>query len=86
MRRLSHCISGAYSAGYYSYQWADVLAADAYRLFEEQGIFNPAPAAAFRKSILSVGGSKHAIDAYRDFLGRDPDPDAFLKATGIMKR
>ncbi len=86
MRRLSHCISGAYSAGYYSYQWADVLAADAYRLFEEQGIFNPAPAAAFRKSILSVGGSKHAIDAYRDFLGRDPDPDAFLKATGILKR
>lgn len=85
MRRLSHCMSGAYAAGYYSYQWADVLAADAFRRFADEGIFNPAPAAAFRKAVLSVGGSKPALEAYRDFLGRDPDPDAFLKATGIVK-
>ena len=85
MRRLSHCMSGAYAAGYYSYQWADVLAADAFRRFEAEGILNPAPAAAFRKAVLSVGGSKTAAEAYRDFLGRDPDPDAYLKATGIVK-
>lgn len=85
MRRLSHCMTGAYAAGYYSYQWADVLAADAFRRFADEGIFNPAPAAAFRKAVLSVGGSKPALEAYRDFLGRDPDPDAFLKATGIVK-
>ena len=85
MRRLSHCMSGAYAAGYYSYQWADVLAADAFRRFEAEGILNPAPAAAFRKAVLSVGGSKPAAEAYRDFLGRDPDPDAYLKATGIVK-
>lgn len=85
MRRLSHCITGAYSAGYYSYQWADILAADAFRRFEAEGILNPAPAAAFRKAILSVGGSKPAIEAYRDFLGHDPDPEAFLKATGIAR-
>lgn len=85
MRRLSHCINGAYAAGYYSYQWADILVADAYQRFKKEGILNPAPAAAFRKAVLSVGGSKPAADAYRDFLGRDPDPDAFLKATGIAK-
>ncbi|MBQ2380700.1 MAG: M3 family metallopeptidase [Akkermansia sp.] len=85
MRRLAHCMTGAYAAGYYSYQWADVLAADAYRRFKEEGILNPAPAAAFRKAVLSVGGSKHAIDAFRDFMGREPDPDAHLKAVGIMK-
>lgn len=85
MRRLSHCITGAYSAGYYSYQWADVLVADAFGRFEREGVLNPAPAAAFRKAVLSVGGSKPAIEAYRDFLGRDPDPDSFLKATGIVK-
>ena len=85
MRRLSHCMTGAYAAGYYSYQWADVLAADAYRRFKEEGILNPAPAAAFRKAVLSVGGSKHAIDAFRDFMGREPDPDAHLKACGILK-
>ena len=85
MRRLSHCMTGAYAAGYYSYQWADVLAADAFRRFEEEGILNPAPAAAFRKAVLSVGGSKPAAEAYRDFLGRDPDPDAYLKAMGIVK-
>lgn len=85
MRRLSHCMNGAYAAGYYSYQWADVLAADAYGRFEKEGILNPEPAAAFRKAVLSVGGSKPAAEAYRDFLGRDPDPDAYLKATGILK-
>lgn len=85
MRRLSHCITGAYAAGYYSYQWADVLVADAYRRFEAEGILNPAPAAAFRRAILSVGGSKPAAEAFRDFLGRDPDPDAYLKTIGIVK-
>ncbi|MBR2126310.1 MAG: M3 family metallopeptidase [Akkermansia sp.] len=85
MRRLSHCITGAYAAGYYSYQWADVLVADAFRRFEAEGILNPAPAAAFRKAILSVGGSKPAADAFRDFLGRDPDPEAYLKAAGIAR-
>ncbi|MDO5470924.1 MAG: M3 family metallopeptidase [Akkermansia sp.] len=85
MRRLSHCMTGAYSAGYYSYQWADVLAADAYSRFEAEGILNPAPAAAFRKAVLSVGGSKPAIEAFRAFLGRDPDPDAFLKEIGVVK-
>lgn len=85
MRRLSHCITGAYSAGYYSYQWADVLVADAFSRFSTEGILNPAPAAAFRKAVLSVGGSKPALEAFRDFLGRDPDPEAFLKAAGIVK-
>lgn len=85
MRRLSHCITGAYSAGYYSYQWADVLVADAFSRFRTEGILNPAPAAAFRKAVLSVGGSKPALEAFRDFLGRDPDPEAFLKAAGIVK-
>lgn len=85
MRRLSHCFTGAYAAGYYSYQWADVLAADAFRHFQAAGILNPEPAAEFRRAILSVGGSKPALEAYRDFTGHDPDPDAFLKSIGIVE-
>ena len=76
---FNHIFSGGYAAGYYSYKWAEVLEADAFAWFQEKGIFNREAAEHFRKTLLSRGGSVDAAVLYRNFRGRDPEPDALLK-------
>ena len=80
---FAHIFAGGYAAGYYSYKWAEVLAADAFEAFEEAGVFDAATAARFRDSILARGGSLDAMDAFVRFRGREPDVRPLLKQTGI---
>ncbi len=80
---FAHIFAGGYAAGYYSYKWAEVLAADAFEAFEEAGVFDAATAARFRESILARGGSIDAMDAFVHFRGRQPDVRPLLKQTGI---
>ena len=79
-----HIFDGGYSAGYYSYKWAEVLEADAFSLFRERGIFDRATAASFRENILSKGGSEDEALLYRRFRGHEPDPQALLKKLEII--
>ncbi len=79
-----HIFDGGYSAGYYSYKWAEVLEADAFSLFRERGIFDRATAASFRENILSKGGSEDEALLYRRFRGHEPDPKALLKKLEII--
>ena len=81
---FSHIFAGGYAAGYYSYKWAEVLAADAFEAFEETGIFDGETAGRFRREILEVGGSRDFMEAYVDFRGRKPDIDALLRQSGIL--
>ena len=80
---FSHIFGGGYAAGYYSYKWAEVLAADAYGAFEEAGVFDRDTAGRFRQEILEVGGSRDIMEAYTAFRGREPTIDALLRQTGI---
>ena len=80
---FSHIFGGGYAAGYYSYKWAEVLAADAFGAFEEAGIFDSATARRFRKEILEIGGSRDIMKAYVAFRGRKPEIDALLRQDGI---
>jgi oligopeptidase A len=80
---FAHIFAGGYAAGYYSYKWAEVLAADAFDAFERAGVFDPATAARFRESILARGGSVDAMEAFVRFRGRPPDVRPLLKQTGI---
>lgn len=80
---FSHIFAGGYAAGYYSYKWAEVLAADAFSAFEEAGIFDPDTAKRFRSEILEIGGSRDILDAYVAFRGRKPTIDALLRQDGI---
>jgi peptidyl-dipeptidase Dcp len=80
---FSHIFSGGYAAGYYSYKWSEVLAADGFSLFEEKGIFDRETAAAFRH-LLEQGGSVDPAQLYRDFRGHDPEPSALLKQLEII--
>ena len=82
---FSHIFSGGYSAGYYSYKWAEVLEADAFSLFKEQGIFNTEVAASFRENILSKGGAEDAAVLYRNFRGHDPQPQALMEKLGLVR-
>ncbi len=86
MRHLTHCISGGYAAGYYSYKWAEVLAADTFTRFAKEGIMNPATGAQLRQFILSQGDSRPAIELYRQFMGREPNADALLQKQGLLPR
>ncbi len=82
---FNHIFSGDYSAGYYSYIWADVLVADAYAYFKEKGIFNPEVTTAFRTNILEKGGTEDPMVLYKKFRGQEPDVKWLLKARGLMK-
>jgi peptidyl-dipeptidase Dcp len=81
---FSHIFQGGYSAGYYSYKWAEVLDADAFELFLENGVFDPETAASFQKHILSAGGSEHPSILYARFRGRAPRQEALLKRAGLL--
>ena len=80
---FAHIFSGGYSAGYYSYLWAEVLDKDAFELFMQEGIFDSETAISFRKNILEMGGSDEPMDLYRRFRGADPDPAALTRARGL---
>ncbi|MCK4493350.1 MAG: oligopeptidase A [Methylococcales bacterium] len=80
---FSHIFAGGYAAGYYSYKWAEVLSSDAYSLFEEKGIFDPATGNAFLTQILEKGGSDNAMELYKNFRGREPNIEALLRHNGI---
>ncbi|WP_296274807.1 M3 family metallopeptidase, partial [Psychrobacter sp. UBA6730] len=80
---FSHIFAGGYAAGYYSYKWAELLSADAFSKFEEEGIFNPVTGKAFRETILSVGGSFPAKTNFKNFRGRSASIDALLRHSGF---
>ncbi len=80
---FTHIFSGGYSAGYYSYLWAEVLSADAFARFEAEGITNAETGRAFRGEVLAVGGSRPALDSFVAFRGREPDPAALLRSYGL---
>lgn len=84
--QFSHIFAGGYSAGYYSYKWAEVLDADAFSLFKQQGIFNREVADSFRNNILSKGGTEHPMVLYKRFRGQEPTIDALLIRNGIKKQ
>ena len=80
---FSHIFAGGYSAGYYSYKWAEVLEADAFESFKKNGIFNEETATSFRENILSKGNLKNPMELYKNFKGREPKVDALLKKSGL---
>ena len=82
---FSHIFGGGYAAGYYSYKWAEVLAADAFAAFEEAGVLDPDTAGRFRREILAVGGSRPALEAFVAFRGRPPELDALLRQSGMSE-
>lgn len=82
---FSHIFQGGYSSGYYSYKWAEVLDADAFEAFKEQGIFNKEVADAFKTHILSKGGTENPMTLYKRFRGKEPNPEALLKRAGLVK-
>ena len=82
---FAHIFSGGYAAGYYSYLWAEVLDADAFELFKENGIFDHATAQAFRDKVLSKGGTEDPMKLYIDFRGREPSVKPMLKSRGLLK-
>ncbi|MBI5435934.1 MAG: M3 family metallopeptidase [Nitrosomonadales bacterium] len=82
---FAHIFAGGYAAGYYSYKWAEVLSADAYSLFEENGILNPDVGARFRGEILAMGGSRDAMQSFAAFRGREPSIDALLRHNGLLE-
>jgi peptidyl-dipeptidase Dcp len=81
---FSHIFQGGYSAGYYSYKWAEVLDADAFEYFLEKGIFNKEVATKFKENVLSKGGTEKPMDLYIKFRGKEPKPDALLKRAGLL--
>jgi peptidyl-dipeptidase Dcp len=82
---FSHIFQGGYSAGYYSYKWAEVLDADAFEYFLEKGIFNKEVATKFKENILSKGGTEKPMELYKRFRGKEAKPDALLKRAGLIK-
>ena len=81
---FTHIFSGGYSAGYYSYLWAEVLSADAFAAFEEAGVFDAATGERYRREILAVGGSRPALESFVAFRGREPEPEALLRSYGLV--
>jgi oligopeptidase A len=83
MHAFGHVFAGGYAAGYYSYKWAEVLSADAFSLFEEQGVLSPVAGARFRDEVLARGGSRPALESFVAFRGRPPQLDALLRHHGM---
>jgi oligopeptidase A len=87
---FQHIFAGGYAAGYYSYKWAEVLSADAFAAFEEAGLDNEEAVREtgrrFRETILAQGGSRHPMEIYKDFRGREPSPEALLRHNGLLPR
>ncbi|WP_417939556.1 M3 family metallopeptidase [Flavobacterium sp. RS13.1] len=81
---FSHIFQGGYSSGYYSYKWAEVLDADAFEYFQENGIFNEEIAKKFKDNVLSKGGTEHPMTLYKRFRGQEPKPEALLKRAGLL--
>ncbi|WP_278036395.1 M3 family metallopeptidase [Flavobacterium nitratireducens] len=81
---FSHIFQGGYSSGYYSYKWAEVLDADAFEYFKENGIFNKEIADKFKDNVLSKGGTEHPMTLYKRFRGQEPKPDALLRRAGLL--
>ncbi|MFD2530251.1 M3 family metallopeptidase [Polaribacter marinaquae] len=81
---FSHIFQGGYSSGYYSYKWAEVLDADAFEYFLEEGIFNKVVATKFKDNVLSKGGTEKPMKLYKRFRGKEPKPDALLKRAGLL--
>jgi peptidyl-dipeptidase Dcp len=81
---FSHIFAGGYSAGYYSYKWAEVLDADAFESFKEKGLFDREVAQKFKEFVLSRGGTEHPMELYKKFRGREPDPEALLRRDGLV--
>ena len=84
---FSHIFAGGYSAGYYSYKWAEIMSADAFGAFEEAGLNNVSEVSKvgtrFRDTVLSKGGGQHPAEVFKEFRGRDPNPDALLRHYGL---
>jgi oligopeptidase A len=81
---FTHIFAGGYSAGYYSYLWAEVLSADAFEPFEQAGVLDRATGQRFREEILAVGATRPALASFKAFRGREPQPDALLKSYGLV--
>ncbi|WP_304196802.1 M3 family metallopeptidase [Flavobacterium alvei] len=81
---FSHIFQGGYSSGYYSYKWAEVLDADAFEYFQQEGIFNKEVATKFKDNVLSKGGTELPMELYKRFRGQEPKPDALLKRAGLI--
>lgn len=84
LNSFTHIFAGGYAAGYYSYKWAEVLSADAYARFEEEGLFNENVSESFVNEILGVGGSRSALESFKAFRGREPQIDALLRHAGMI--
>lgn len=82
--QFSHIFAGGYASGYYSYKWSEVLDADAFAVFEREGVFNRDTAMRFRREILERGSSDDPDRLYRNFKGGDPTVDALLKRDGVI--
>ena len=83
---FSHIFQGGYSSGYYSYKWAEVLDADAFEYFRQEGIFNKEVAAKFKDNVLSKGGTEDPMLLYKRFRGQEPKPEALLRRAGLIKK
>ena len=82
---FSHIFAGGYAAGYYSYKWAEVLSADAFSRFEEEGVFNAKTGQSFREVILANGGSREPMELFVEFRGREPQVEALLRHSGLLE-
>ncbi|MEJ4086714.1 M3 family metallopeptidase [Galbibacter orientalis] len=83
---FSHIFQGGYSAGYYSYKWAEVLDADAFEFFKEKGIFSKEVAQKFKENVLSQGGTENPMELYKRFRGKEPQPEALLRRAGLIEK